>query len=321
MGFTCGICGNAGISKNIVATEMMLGSGDEFEYTECSKCGCIQINEIPDNLSEYYPKDRYYSLADNNVKKCNPVKAFIKRARAKYFFGENRNILGAVLCFFYRPRPIFWWLKDANVKLGSKILDVGCGSGGLLLKLREEGFRENTFVGIDPFLENDIQYKNDVTVLKGKIYDIDEKFDLVMFHDSFEHMADPLDVMGHLSYIVKAGGYVLIRMPIVSSYAWRKYNVNWVQFDAPRHLFLYTVKSVQILAEKSGFVLKNIKYDSSDFQFYGSELYQRGISIKDTSRDAKSFFSKKTLKGFQQMADHLNDLCEGDQAGFYLKKP
>ena len=30
--------------------EMMYGYRDEFKYYHCSKCGCLQINNIPEDL-------------------------------------------------------------------------------------------------------------------------------------------------------------------------------------------------------------------------------------------------------------------------------
>lgn len=52
---------------------MMFGFRDEFTYFECSKCGCIQIIEIPRNMGKYYTPN-YYSF-----KKLDKPNNFIKR--------------------------------------------------------------------------------------------------------------------------------------------------------------------------------------------------------------------------------------------------
>ena len=320
MQYKCGVCGNTTDNTSLIAREMMLGIKEDFEYFQCSNCGCLQLKDIPANMGRYYPKEDYYSLKKENIKKLKPVKKYIKGLRANWNFSSKKNLLGGFINLFYKPKPIFGWLKCGGVELTSSILDVGCGSGGLLLKLREEGFLNNRLVGIDPFIQEDINYSNGVTILKKTLSEIDEKFDFIMMHHSFEHMKNPQEVMKSLSRVLTDRGVALIRVPLASSHAYRKYGNCWVQLDAPRHLYLHTVRSIEILAKNANLTIPDIKYDSGDFQFYGSELYQRGISLKDTEGDAKAFFSNKVIRSFQKEADRLNQIGDGDQAGFYLRK-
>jgi cyclopropane fatty-acyl-phospholipid synthase-like methyltransferase len=56
------------------------------------------------------------------------------------------------------------------VTLESKILDVGCGAGELLLRLAEETFSDLT--GLDPLIEGDILYKNGVKILKKELAEL-----------------------------------------------------------------------------------------------------------------------------------------------------
>jgi len=112
---------------------------------------------------------------------------------------------------------------------------------------------------------------------------------------------------------------------VVSSYAWEKYGHNWVQLDAPRHLYLHTEKSIRAIAQKTGFEVKDITYDSYEFQFWGSEQYLNGISLKapESLENGleRSIFTKKQIKEFKRVAADLNKKGAGDQACFYLYKP
>lgn len=38
---------------------MMFGSRDKFDYLECARCDCLQIEEVPADLSQYYPANYY----------------------------------------------------------------------------------------------------------------------------------------------------------------------------------------------------------------------------------------------------------------------
>ena len=137
-------------------------------------------------------------------------------------------------------------------------------------------------------------------------------------------MHDPSGVLSRLHRVVKPDGVALIRIPVVSSQAWRTYGVDWVQLDAPRHLFLHSEKSMRILAERTGFSISDVIHDSSAFQFWGSEQYRRDIPLMSESsydRDPKrSIFSKEEIARFDAQAAELNAQGDGDSACFYLRK-
>ena len=178
--------------------------------------------------------------------------------------------------------------------------------------------------GIDPFISEDIYYQNGVNILKKEINHVDGYFDFIMLHHSLEHMSDPLAVFENLYRILKPNRFVLIRTPLASSYAWKKYGVNWVQLDAPRHLFLHTIESMKILAHGVGFEINDIIFDSTEFQFLGSEQYMRDIPLRDERsykvRSTEAIFSDKEIRYFKEEAAELNENGAGDQACFYLYK-
>jgi len=145
-----------------------------------------------------------------------------------------------------------------------------------------------------------------------------------MFHHSFEHLPFPQEIFKCISRLLNDRGVVLIRTPIVPSYAWEYYGVNWVQLDAPRHFFIHSLKSLEILAAQAGLKIKEVIYDSTEFQFLGSEQYQRDIPlISERSyykNPQKSIFSAGERKMFNLKADNLNNDKLGDQASVYLTK-
>jgi hypothetical protein len=116
----------------------------------------------------------------------------------------------------------------------------------------------------------------------------------------------------------------LIRIPTVSSYAWKYYKSNWVQIDAPRHFFLHSIKSIELLASEIDLRPVDIIYDSDAFQFWGSEQYLRGIHLYSERSllkgQSKSIFSASEIDTFTKKAEDLNKHKQGDQAAFYLRK-
>lgn len=58
----------------------------------------------------------------------------------------------------------FKWFKKTKVQFDSSILDVGCGHGKLLNRMRRDGFQN--LVGVDPFIKEDLIYPNGVRIFK-----------------------------------------------------------------------------------------------------------------------------------------------------------
>jgi SAM-dependent methyltransferase len=307
----CRICGNESDNELIIARERLLGMGDKFNYFVCSKCFCLQIKDTPENIEKYYPSS-YYSYQEAMFpSKLNWFNFFLKKSLIRYYMGYF-DLTGFLLSFIYdHPFP---WIRNKEINFNSRILDVGSGSGRKLLSLQRSGF--NNLTGIDPFINEDIHYKNGVTVLKKDISEINEKYDFIMLHHSFEHMPDPGQVVRHISRLLNPDGCALIRVPVANSFAWHKYRDCWVGLDAPRHFFLHTPESMNILVKNTDLRINEIVFDSTEFQFTGSEKYLRNLPFSTPD----DIFTRKELTKFTRDAKLLNMNKQGDAACFYLKK-
>ena len=49
------------MNTTVTLSEVMFRTWEKFEYIQCARCGCLQITEIPSDLSRHYPAS-YYSL-------------------------------------------------------------------------------------------------------------------------------------------------------------------------------------------------------------------------------------------------------------------
>lgn len=320
--FACQICDNHKNNRVHIVREMMFGFRDQFEYMECSKCGCFQLMNPPDDIKKYYPEE-FGAFRKIEEYEEDFLKSKFRKVKARYCL-NSQGVIGALLIImigqpraevFGAPDPYVWFRK-CEIDFNSDILEVGCGTGKFLVRLRKDGFKFLT--GIDPYIKESIFYKSGVKIFKGSIYDIDQQFDFIMMNHCFEHMSDPLSVLKKLYGLLKNHRYVIIRIPVMGSFAWRKYGTNWAQIDAPRHLFLHTIKSMKILASQAGFKLCAIDFDSTDFQFFASERYIKDIPLVEKNNSIA--FSKIRKVFFKIKARRLNKNNDGDMACFYLKK-
>ena len=268
----CEVCGNTYGNRRHVAREQMFGIGDDFCYLECAVCGCLQLLDVPDDLSGFYPHG-YYSFDEPPRHSRRQLLRTLRTALALRL-GPRRSD------FLFREGVAPYWLTllSGSVGVRSRILDVGSGSGGLLVELQHQGFRH--LLGLDPYIEADVEYPSGVCVLRQSLDVVEGTFDFIILNHSFEHMSEPQAVFNQIGNVLAPNGTALVRTPLADSLAWQRYGCDWVQLDAPRHLFVHTRRSIEILATKAHLRVIRVLYDSGAFQFWGSEQYRMGIPLE-----------------------------------------
>jgi hypothetical protein len=317
---TCRICGNKVNNTKHEVPEMMFGSGERFYYFQCSHCECLQILEIPEDLERHYPEGYFSFSQPNPNKRIKSLKQLLKQGFGWMFFRFGPAVK-QLLSRLVKGQQMRYVLM-LNLSKQSRILDVGSGGGGYLQSLADVGFENLT--GVDPFVQKNITLPNGIQIIKGSLNDIEGQWELITFNHSFEHMQEPLDILRTTRSLLSDDGACMLRIPTVSSFAWKHYGKHWIQIDAPRHLFLYSIQSLRALADQADLVIEDIVYDSDRYQFWGSEQILHGIPLSSerswNRNREQSIFSNKSIREFTRRAKQLNQEGAGDQAIFLLKK-
>jgi SAM-dependent methyltransferase len=144
------------------------------------------------------------------------------------------------------------WIAD-HMKIEARVLDVGCGNGGLLLALRERGFR--SLVGMDPS-EGCVtrMQQQGLEAFRGWLGDLapgQQKFDLIILSHVLEHLLEPRPALASLQVLLAPGGRVYIETPDASRYVDFP-SVPWYYFDS-EHINHFDMHSLDNLARVSGF--------------------------------------------------------------------
>ena len=318
----CRLCKSEGRHQSHVFREMMFGSRKKFEYFECCDCGSLQIVDIPSDLSCHYPENYLGAPTESTTRSAMTVgglRAFLRAQRSNHFLGQN-NLLGWLVSKVgqdYFPYP--WsWFQNAGVNVNSAILDVGCGPGSLLHALVEQGFTHA--VGQDLFQRWSFP---GVTLSNAPLDVLRGQYDLIMLHHSFEHMPDPAVALAKLKNLCALGGTILLRIPVAGCLAWKRYQADWYQIDAPRHLVIPSVMGLELLAQDAGLRIRQVEFDSTAYQFACSEQYRMDIPLKDPRSSflrlaSSGLFSDDEKSNFAELTRQANACCGGDQACFYL---
>jgi SAM-dependent methyltransferase len=312
----CWVCGSPAFTV-IEASERMFGLGGHFEYHECHGCGTLQLVNPPADLADYYPSWHYSSAAPPEVH-AGWVTRWASARRVR-FAGRNLGLARRL----YRGSVPHWfvWLPPNARTSSAAILDVGCGAGEWLADLARAGF--TNLRGIDPNISADVR-KSSYTIDRCHLGDIEGTFDLIAFHHSLEHIADPLAELELAVERLAPGGHIVVRIPLADSDACQVYRTHWVQLDAPRHLNIFTTAAIRRLADRAGLRVMNVYRDSTGFQDWGSRLYQARKPLCTRARtpfeQAHRHFSAHELAMFEERAKALNSTNRGDQGVFMLER-
>lgn len=154
-------------------------------------------------------------------------------------------------------RRLLWFANSAGLRRISKlprnirILDFGCGGGGLLTELHARGFRD--LHGHDA----DIKALRAVPPGIATLHDSAEAalasgpFDLVVLNHVIEHLPDPAEVLHRLLGALAPGGQLRLRTPNTASNLARWTGDRWRGWETPRHLNLFSPNSLARLSELS----------------------------------------------------------------------
>lgn len=136
----------------------------------------------------------------------------------------------------------------------SRILDIGCGTGGLIKYLKKEQYIN--LYGIDP-IEKYVEKANDENITVGTVYNIpydDNCFDIVILDQVLEHLNDLNKAMKEIHRVLDKGGICIIGVPDAEKY-------NDIYFYLMKeHLQHFKFDTVKLLAENNEFeVIKHYR--------------------------------------------------------------
>jgi SAM-dependent methyltransferase len=161
--------------------------GRRFGFmTGCRQCGLVFADPAPsaDALRTFYsPSGEWGRARDEDTRG--------KAAAPDYLL----KMFGAVRS----------WVDVTRPPRGGRVLDVGCGSGGLLDFFASYGWETN---GIDPADKRAFPRHAELMEVPG-----DGSYDVTVLHHVLEHVAHPLDMLRSLRRALKPGGVLFISVP------------------------------------------------------------------------------------------------------------
>lgn len=225
-------CTNAGLKTTYTTKDYDYEQFvDVFKYVHCNSCSTIRIENgaIPDNLSLIYP-NTYGAHQEDNFG----------------WLGGKARIFAA---YFKKRRISKFIAKD------SKIIEFGCGSKPLISNFNHN---PDLIFLVDHKLNKEklSQFNLIEDDALAAITKIEDKFDIVVFNQLIEHIAEPEEFIRQCNRILKPGGILYLETPNFDGWDAR-FTLGtglWGGFHAPRHLVIFNDLSLNKLLEKNNFI-------------------------------------------------------------------
>lgn len=182
---------------------------------------------------------------------------------------------------------------------GKRILDIGCGNGKFLHRMKESYGCEVEGLDFSAGAVEAARRNYGLPVRRGTLEDAPfepASFNAVTAWWYLEHVPDPFDSLTRMSSFLGPGGCLVIGVPNSRSLAAKVFGSRWYHLDCPRHLYLFTPKSMRLLLEKAGLRLERIRFDKSAWGMAHSVRYAlHGKAGKKDNHSPGAFLLRQAL--------------------------
>lgn len=209
-----------------------------YNYVKCRNCGLVYLDPMPtrEELNEIYGRIYDHYQEDSN--------SFQERVA---------NLLS-------KPREKY---VDSVRKAPGRILDIGCGTGTFLQKMKERGWdtygteltewagrKAATRIGKDRIFIMELH----------KCHFPNNYFDVVTLWHVLEHVRNPNDLINEIKRILKKDGFIIIEVPNLASLTLRLFQHNYPLLYIPEHLLYWSKDSLGKFLQKNDFYIEKVSY-------------------------------------------------------------
>jgi len=289
----CILCHHPGTFIYRQQQDRLFGSGGLWDLKQCGNpdCGLIWLDPMPRTedigkaYANYYTHTaqdapgqigllkRVYRLVEGGYQ----AKKYGYQSGSKPFVAK---LMGRVLFLFpVRRSEVEKGVRFLHRVPRGRLLDVGCGSGDWLLKMRELGWDVD---GVD-FDENavNVARRRGLEVRSGALEQQSfpsDTFDAVTLNHVLEHLPDPVGTVAECARVLKRGGKLVLFTPNSSGLGHRIFKANWRGLEPPRHLHIFSPHSMRNLLIRAGFSNFSVQTVNSSYVWDQSfMLRMRGL--------------------------------------------
>jgi len=247
----CFLCGRSGKTLHTNLTDFMFDAPGEWTLKQCeqSGCGLAWLDPFPLEKDLSLAYQRYYTHSDsgeNTGRRKGPRELLYALYRAAVavpglLIGLGKEKTSLASMFLDGERP-------------GRVLDVGCGDGGFLNRMRSRGWSVD---GLDFDIQaiESAKAKYQMNLRHGDIKSpnfLSDSFDAITLNHVIEHVPNPLEVFAESFRILRPGGKLVMATPNILSSGHAEFKQYWRGLEPPRHLHIFSRNALVECARRVG---------------------------------------------------------------------
>lgn len=256
----------------VEAKDLIYDRPGSAKIVKCVDCGHHYQNPRPtrDTIGACYTSE--YGPHTHELKSAPVADAYAKAA------GRNPWHLSPFVRAIPGLRSLYHWLSagsEASLPKppakNSKVLEIGCGSGGYLQTLLNVGWQAEGIEFADGPAERCRQLGFQVHTTGIEDADlIPQSYDLVVAWMVIEHLHDPGSVLRQIADLLKNDGTLMFSVPNVGCWELKTFGRYNFILNEPTHLQHFSVDSIRRLLAANGFQIISVEYQNNVYNIVGS---------------------------------------------------
>lgn len=134
----------------------------------------------------------------------------------------------------------------------ANVLEVGCGTGGILQVFKDAGHRVSGIDMDEDFLAHGQSRGLDLSLSSLDDAHFERRFDLIILSHVLEHFVDPAAKLGKIRALLAEGGHLYVEVPSLHSCGPRE-GSDMLRYLQNAHVSNFTVESLANLFARAGF--------------------------------------------------------------------
>ena len=254
----CYVCGAEGRLLYSGLTDPYGSAPGEWTLKRCPNpdCGLVWLDPMPRKEEIWKAYRVYYTHSDyreDGNRKPDPLNFLLLKIHKPLFKLFEHAIGMRRVEKKWRGRADEMFLGEAPS--GGRLLDVGCGKGDLLVRLRQRGWNAEG-LEVDGAAVNAARKERGLKVHEGELEGHrfpGHSFDAITMNHVIEHVHDPVALLGECLRVLKPGGELALATPNIRCFGHKMFGRNWSHLQSPSHLHLFTKASLAECAFRAGF--------------------------------------------------------------------
>lgn len=283
----CPVCGGPGGRFQTDQPDRMFGVPGRWTTRRCDRDSCRTVwldpCPVPDDIPKLYRSYHTHAAARPAV----PVHRVWEWLSRRVFpltlgYPGRWTLVGraaaAVAPLRERLESDMLWVPGPPA---GRLLDVGCGSGDVLLALRRWGW---SVCGVEPDPAAAAAARaQGLDVRTGFVTDLPADggpFDAVVLSHVIEHVADPVGTLAACGRVLRPGGRLYVVTPNAGSDGAGLFGPAWRGWEVPRHFQVFTAGGLRDVIAAAGLCPVSVRTSAR----LGWVMYHMSEQLRRTGR-------------------------------------